>query len=57
MQTVIIKLIHVYQRIAPKRLRQACRFEPSCSNYTILAIQKYGSSKGVIILIMGALAK
>ncbi|MCO7626141.1 membrane protein insertion efficiency factor YidD [Pseudomonas fluorescens] len=33
--------------MAPERLRSACRFEPSCSNYSILAFQKYGFIKGV----------
>jgi putative membrane protein insertion efficiency factor len=42
-----ISLIKYYQRIAPEGLRSACRFEPSCSNYTILAIQKYGFFKGI----------
>lgn len=27
----------------------ACRFEPTCSEYTYQAIEKYGSIKGVII--------
>jgi len=42
----IISLVRLYQRTAPKRLRAACRFQPSCSEYMILAVQKYGSMKG-----------
>lgn len=41
-----IAVIRLYQRIAPSRLRDACRFEPTCSNYAILAIEKYGALKG-----------
>jgi len=26
-----------------------CRFIPSCSNYTIEAVKKYGSIKGIIM--------
>ncbi|OOF67242.1 membrane protein insertion efficiency factor YidD [Rodentibacter caecimuris] len=41
-----IQLILLYQRLAPTRIRNSCRFEPSCSNYAILSIQKYGCLKG-----------
>ncbi len=35
-----------YQRYAPRSLRGACRFTPSCSNYMLMAIEKYGTLKG-----------
>ncbi|WP_422419112.1 membrane protein insertion efficiency factor YidD [Pseudomonas sp. GZD-222] len=38
--------IRAYQRCAPDRLRSACRHVPSCSNYALLAIDKYGAMKG-----------
>ncbi|MEO4017259.1 membrane protein insertion efficiency factor YidD [Pseudomonas rossensis] len=38
--------IRFYQRIAPSRLRDACRFDPSCSNYALLAIEKHGAVRG-----------
>ncbi len=44
----LIWFIHVYQRFAPEKLRASCLFEPSCSNYMILAVQKYGAIKGTI---------
>ena len=47
-QHIFISIIRLYQRKAPTKLRQSCRFEPSCSDYMILAIQKYGTSKGMI---------
>ncbi|MBX8467905.1 MULTISPECIES: membrane protein insertion efficiency factor YidD [unclassified Pseudomonas] len=47
MVPVAILAIRCYQKMAPERLRSACRFEPSCSNYSILAFQKYGFFKGV----------
>ena len=37
-----IQLILLYQYFAPQKIRDACRFEPSCSNYAILALRKYG---------------
>lgn len=44
-QTVIL-LVLLYQKIAPERMRRSCRFEPSCSNYMLQAIDKHGLCKG-----------
>ncbi|MCT8824348.1 membrane protein insertion efficiency factor YidD [Glaesserella parasuis] len=41
-----IKFIKLYQLTAPTRIRESCRFEPSCSNYAIFSLQKYGFWKG-----------
>lgn len=41
-----IKFILFYQVIAPQKIRNSCRFEPSCSHYAILALKKYGFLKG-----------
>jgi len=35
-----------YRKIAPLHLRAACRFIPTCSEYAIQAIMKYGFWKG-----------
>jgi ribonuclease P protein component len=43
---MIIKLIKFYQSHRPKRL-PCCRFCPSCSEYMVLSIKKYGI-KGVL---------
>jgi uncharacterized protein len=48
MKALVIALIRVYQRVAPSRLRHACRYEPSCSNYMIRAVEKYGVMNGVV---------
>jgi len=42
-----LKLIDVYQRYIRPAMPASCRFEPSCSEYTKQAIQKYGLIKGV----------
>ncbi|KAA1160985.1 membrane protein insertion efficiency factor YidD [Pseudoalteromonas fuliginea] len=41
-----IKLIYFYRIIAPQRLRNSCLFEPTCSEYAILALKKYGFFRG-----------
>ena len=45
---VFIWLVKLYQKLAPDCIRNRCRFEPSCSQYMILAVEKYGFLKGFI---------
>lgn len=46
-QNLIINAVYLYQQTAPENLRKSCRFTPSCSEYMILAVKKYGAIKGV----------
>jgi hypothetical protein len=48
MRKAAISLILIYQRLAPVRVRDSCRFEPSCSKYAVAAIEKYGLLHGAI---------
>ena len=43
----IIGLVRLYQHYAPERIRRKCLFKPTCSEYTILALEKYGLVKGL----------
>ena len=45
-KNVIITVVLLYQRYAPYPIRERCTFIPSCSEYMILAIEKYGAFKG-----------
>ncbi|MCL2219456.1 MAG: membrane protein insertion efficiency factor YidD [Chitinispirillia bacterium] len=40
--------ILVYQKQAPDSIRLACVFEPSCSRYMLMAIEKYGVAHGLV---------
>lgn len=42
-----IGLVLLYKAFAPMSLRKQCRFEPSCSTYMVMAINKYGLFIGV----------
>lgn len=42
----IIWMVHLYQNLASDETRKRCVFEPSCSEYMILAVTKYGAVKG-----------
>lgn len=44
---ILICFIHIYQHFAPDSIRMKCRFEPSCSQYMIMALEKYGVLKGL----------
>lgn len=43
---IIICLTRIYQRYAKEEIRRRCVYTPSCSEYMILSIQKYGGFKG-----------
>lgn len=44
---ILIFLIKIYQKFAPISIRSKCRFEPSCSNYMLQALEKYGLFRGL----------
>lgn len=43
----VIWMVHLYQNLASDETRLKCVFEPSCSEYMILAVKKYGVVRGV----------
>ncbi len=43
---ILIMAVKIYQAVAPERVRKRCRYEPSCSCYMILAVEKYGTLRG-----------
>lgn len=43
----LIRLIEVYQRVAPARVRAACRFQPTCSEYAKVALRSRGMLHGL----------
>lgn len=51
MKRFIIYLIKFYQRKISINTRPRCRFIPTCSAYTITAIERFGIFKGLILSI------
>lgn len=47
MKKIVLSLINLYQKFSRKFLPKTCRFYPTCSEYTIQAIKKYGTVKGI----------
>lgn len=43
---VAVRLIRGYQRVISPALPPSCRFSPSCSQYTLEAVSRYGLFRG-----------
>lgn len=41
--------VRLYQLVLSPHLGSACRFTPTCSEYTMQALRKYGAMKGFIL--------
>ena len=41
-----IDFVLLYQKLAPEKVRRSCVYEPSCSAYMLLAIEKHGAFRG-----------
>ena len=44
-----IALVHVYQRVISPLLPDACIYFPTCSQYAVEAIEKYGALRGCLM--------
>ena len=47
MRKTVIAILRVYKRLVSPLLPSACRFHPTCSEYMIEAVSKYGAARGV----------
>lgn len=46
---LLIDCVKLYQHYAPEDVRHRCRMMPSCSDYAIISLRKYGLLIGVIL--------
>ena len=46
MKFLVLDLLGVYKAAVSPFFPPACRFEPTCSEYTRQAVEKYGELKG-----------
>ena len=50
MKKLLISLIKFYQKfISPLKLKNSCIFTPTCSEYALQAVNKYGALKGSLL--------
>ncbi|PSN20652.1 membrane protein insertion efficiency factor YidD [filamentous cyanobacterium CCP5] len=46
MKALLLLLIQVYRRLLSPLLPPTCRFQPTCSEYALTAIDRFGPVKG-----------
>ncbi|MBS1859080.1 MAG: membrane protein insertion efficiency factor YidD [Acidobacteria bacterium] len=46
MQWIVIRMLRAYQIAISPLLPAACRFHPTCSEYALQAVGRYGALKG-----------
>ena len=51
LKAVIILLIKIYQKAVSPWTPASCRYNPTCSSYSIDAFQKHGLWKGFVLTI------
>jgi len=51
MKYILMILIKIYQRVLSPLFPPSCRFIPTCSEYSIQALKKYGAIKGSVLSI------
>lgn len=44
---LLLTILRMYKRWISPMLPSACRFHPTCSEYTIDAVQKHGALRGI----------
>ncbi|MEM8884141.1 MAG: membrane protein insertion efficiency factor YidD [Planctomycetota bacterium] len=49
MKWLLLAMIRLYQKLLSPLLGSHCRFEPSCSQYGLEAIDRHGSVKGSLL--------
>ncbi|MDI6890517.1 MAG: membrane protein insertion efficiency factor YidD [Thermodesulfovibrionales bacterium] len=49
MEKILILLIRMYRYIISPLLPMSCRFTPTCSEYAMEAIEKYGTMRGLYL--------
>jgi putative membrane protein insertion efficiency factor len=47
MRAAALFLLRLYKRFISPLLPPMCRFEPTCSVYTMQAVEKYGTLRGI----------
>lgn len=48
MKYLLVKVVRIYQAAISPLLGSRCRFHPSCSEYLVGSIEKFGCLKGLV---------
>ena len=51
MRTLMIGAIRAYQLVVSPWLPPSCRYEPSCSEYALTALKRFGAGQGWCLVV------
>jgi len=51
-KSIMLLVIRIYQKLVSPLLPQACRFYPSCSEYSLESIIRHGLLKGLALTLI-----
>ena len=51
MKKILIILIKVYKKYISPYKNSKCPYVPTCSDYSIMAIEKHGAAKGLLLTV------
>jgi hypothetical protein len=51
MKEILICMVNLYRKLISPLKPPSCRFYPTCSQYTLQALEKYGAMKGIFIAV------
>ena len=51
MRTLMIGAIRAYQLVVSPWLPPSCRYEPSCSEYALTALKRFGAARGWCLVV------
>ncbi|HOO11414.1 MAG TPA: membrane protein insertion efficiency factor YidD [Bacillota bacterium] len=51
MKKILIFIINIYRRFISPIKTGKCRFYPTCSEYAVQSIEKYGAAKGMLMAV------
>lgn len=49
MKQILLRVIRFYQRAVSPLFPPRCRYIPTCSEYALEAVEKYGAAKGAFL--------
>lgn len=49
MKWLVVHLVYFYQRYISPAFPPSCRYQPTCSNYMLQAVEKHGGIKGTVM--------
>lgn len=49
MKKILLAFVKLYQKLISPLFQPSCRYYPTCSHYTVEALEKHGAAKGALM--------